>query len=674
MRRSLAAPKFRESIGSRALPRVSAAENLPAVDPDGNLSPTSLPQGPLRELRFWQGILRNLGISAQEGQRIAQLAQKNGTRFGTELRVSGLCDEEEIFAQVAACLGLAYGDRVDPARLLIRDNQIELLLTAKRQRAVLHQELDQPPIQLIADDALLLEAMQARLKQSPDMAKRLRVVSRRNLRQALIMRGANPLAIKARDRLSQDHPDFTARRVLNRWQAIVLGATIFMTPIFVFFSPEIGMLLAHIIFSLFFLACVWLRFSAAREAYSPALPRLQDSIGAELPTYSVLVALYREAEIIPELLASLGRLEWPTSKLDLKLVCEADDKETLAAIRRETLAPNVEILHVPNIGPRTKPKALTYALSVSSGDVVAIYDAEDRPHPKQLLEAWQRFSREGDDLGCVQAPLIITNGRRRLLARMFAFEYAALFRGILPFLSRRNLVLPLGGTSNHFRREALEKVGAWDPFNVTEDADLGIRLMRMGYRCSTISYPTFEDAPLTTKVWVKQRTRWFKGWLQTWLVHMRDPLRLWRELGTGSFLIVQILFAGMVLSAMFHPFLLIAMFRIGTELINGGGAATTQRSLLFVVDSINMSCGYAAFLVLGSATLLRREKKRLWQVVMATPIYWLFMSFAAWRSAFQLYTNPFLWEKTPHRARKTASEERRLKRTSAQKARSPLRR
>jgi cellulose synthase/poly-beta-1,6-N-acetylglucosamine synthase-like glycosyltransferase len=235
---------------------------------------------------------------------------------------------------------------------------------------------------------------------------------------------------------------------------------------------------------------------------------------ARQPVYSVLVALYREKEMVPQLLAALGRLQWPRARLEIKLVCEADDDETLAALRGYRLPPTMEIVLVPSALPRTKPKALAYALPLCSGEFVTLYDAEDRPDPLQLVEAWQRFCEEPPEVACLQAPLAVANGGASALSTMFSFEYAALFRGLLPWLARRRLALPLGGTSNHFRRAALDEVGGWDAYNVTEDAELGVRLARYGYRTGVITRPTWEDAPETLAVWLPQRIRWFKGWMR----------------------------------------------------------------------------------------------------------------------------------------------------------------
>jgi cellulose synthase/poly-beta-1,6-N-acetylglucosamine synthase-like glycosyltransferase len=271
-----------------------------------------------------------------------------------------------------------------------------------------------------------------------------------------------------------------------------------------------------------------------------------------LPVYSVLVPLYREQAVVGQLIASLERLNWPRSKLDIKLVCERDDFDTIGEIRARALPSNYELVLVPTGGPRTKPKALNYALQFARGEIIAVFDAEDRPHPDQLLEAWQAFQRGGDQLACVQAPLIIGNFRQNLLTRMFAFEYATLFRGLLPWLASQGLVIPLGGTSNHFRRSCLDQVGGWDAYNVTEDADLGMRLARFGYGIDVITRGTVEDAPVDYSVWHKQRTRWIKGWMQTWLVHGRNPYATWRELGWWRFVVNQIYTLGIIGSASIH--------------------------------------------------------------------------------------------------------------------------
>lgn len=397
-----------------------------------------------------------------------------------------------------------------------------------------------------------------------------------------------------------------------------------------------------------------MRDAASRRRHdrdAPELRPLEPAPAEELPVYSVLVALYREAEIVPQVLAALSRLRWPRSKLEIKLICEEDDAPTLEALTAFRLNPCIEIIRVPKGQPRTKPKALSYALPLCSGEFVTLYDAEDQPHPDQLHEAWQRFRASDDALGCLQAPLVVVPTQKKLLPILFAFEYAGLFRGLLPWLARHQLILPLGGTSNHFRRAALEAVGAWDPFNVTEDADLGLRLARFGYRSETITRPTLEDAPEALFNWGRQRTRWFKGWMQTWLVHMRDPRRLIRETGVARFAVSQVMLIGLVVSSLAYVIFALTLVWIAL-LVAATGTLGGYHAALLAVDAVNVFVGFTAYLLLGRRVLHPGERTAFWKVVLCTPAYWLAMSIAAWRALWELYRRPHHWEKTHHPLRK----------------------
>jgi cellulose synthase/poly-beta-1,6-N-acetylglucosamine synthase-like glycosyltransferase len=233
-----------------------------------------------------------------------------------------------------------------------------------------------------------------------------------------------------------------------------------------------------------------------------------------LPVYTIVVALYREAAAVKGLVAALRALNYPVEKLDIKLVVEADDTQTRMAIAALGLGLPFEIIVAPASGPRTKPKALNAALPFARGSFVAVYDAEDRPERDQLRLALEAFVAGDGRLACVQARLTIDNSRDSWLSRLFTAEYAGLFDVFLPGLAAWRLPLPLGGSSNHFRAAVLRECGAWDPYNVTEDADLGMRLARFGYRTAVIPSSTYEEAPARFGPWLKQRTRWFKGWMR----------------------------------------------------------------------------------------------------------------------------------------------------------------
>lgn len=628
----------------------------PSLDPDADDEDEKLFLSYLfPEMAPWRRIVRRLGLPLDRVASCAALARSNGTDFQSELIASGLVEDDRFYRALAAELGVDYLPSLDATRMIVSEQHaVSFLRRHAWHIPVRMAERDGSTVFVIAPEKVRLDALRAMLAARPAIVPRLRLTAPRALRAALFERVRMNLARAAASDLFDRHPGYSARLVLNSWQACFIGAAAVAFPVTLAAAPVQTWAGLHFFFSFFFLACVGLRFAAIQAAVRQPSAKVRPPAPADLPTFSILVALYKEAQIVPHLLTALDRLVWPRSKLDIKLVCEEDDKETLSALAAHRLAPWIEVVRVPVHGPRTKPKALAYALPLARGELVGLYDAEDEPGPRQLLEAWQSFRAGGPRLACVQAPLEISNRSAGPLPLMFHFEYAALFRGILPWLSSLRLLLPLGGTSNHFRRAVLEKVGGWDPHNVTEDADLGLRLARFGYRTDTIATPTFEAAPLELGVWVRQRTRWFKGWLQTWLVHMRNPWRTARELGIGSFIIMQILFAGMVLSALAHPFLVVTAFVLAAELFMERPMGALK-SVLFAVDVTNIACGYTAFLLLGWQSLRGMERLRFWRVVLLTPVYWVLLSFAAWRALLQLLDQPHLWEKTPHPAQPAGS-------------------
>ncbi|WP_439572773.1 glycosyltransferase [Phreatobacter sp.] len=171
----------------------------------------------------------------------------------------------------------------------------------------------------------------------------------------------------------------------------------------------------------------------------------------DLPRYAILCALYREEAVAAQLVGALHRIAYPRAKLDILILTEADDDATRNAIAAANPDPAIRVITLPPGGPATKPRALALGLPLARGDLVVVYDAEDRPHPGQLREAAETFAVADDRLGCLQAPLAIVNSRDSLLTRLFTAEYDALFRVLLPGLARLGWPMPLGGTSNHFR-------------------------------------------------------------------------------------------------------------------------------------------------------------------------------------------------------------------------------
>ena len=316
--------------------------------------------------------------------------------------------------------------------------------------------------------------------------------------------------------------------------------------------------------------------------------------------------------------------------------------------RRSHLPPHFEILVVPDGAPRTKPRALNYALQFATGDYLVIYDAEDRPDPDQLRKAAGRFRDAPREVVCLQARLTFDNASENWLSKQFTIEYASLFAGILPMLDAARLPLPLGGTSNHFRTSTLRKIGAWDPHNVTEDADLGIRLYRRGFRAEVLDSTTYEEAACQPGNWLRQRTRWLKGWVQTYGVHMRQPFRLARELGLGGFLAFQGHFAGIIISALVHPFSYALILHDAASGLIFQPPETTFGHQLWVIAVFNLIAGYAASLALGYFALRGNRVRRLVPQLIFIPVYWILISAAAYRAVYQLIKAPHYWEKTEH--------------------------
>jgi glycosyltransferase XagB len=356
--------------------------------------------------------------------------------------------------------------------------------------------------------------------------------------------------------------------------AIAAGACALTIARFDVFSAAVSMLL-------------WTTFCAAIVLRSMALvagkPETHTDLLSddELPVYTVVIALYREAAVVADLVAALDALDYPKSKLDIKLVVERRDLETLGRISELRLPARYEIVVAPAGEPKTKPRALNIALGSARGDLVVVYDAEDAPARDQLRLAATRFA-DDPALDCLQGRLVIRNAEDSWLSRLFSLEYAALFDFINPGLCALGLPIALGGTSNHFRIDALADAGAWDEWNVTEDADLGIRLARLGYRVAALDSDTSEEAPHEFGNWFRQRVRWQKGWMQTIIVHSRHPVRFARELGPRRAVAATTLFAGAIVSSLFWPAFAASTIWRALSAASGGLSAWREFTDVFV--------------------------------------------------------------------------------------------
>lgn len=363
-----------------------------------------------------------------------------------------------------------------------------------------------------------------------------------------------------------------------------------------------------------------------------------------LPTYGVLVALHDEASVAPQLIAALSDIDYPEDRLEGFLLLEAHDHATLAAIEAVPRPDWLRVMIVPPGSPQTKPRALNHGLARCRAEIVTVYDAEDRPDPQQLRQAAARFAADRTGrLACLQAPLRIRRvGKTEspFIDRQFALEYAALFEVTLPGLARLGLPFPLGGTSNHFRADVLRALGGWDAHNVTEDADLGFRLHAHGHRMGMIAAPTIETPPGDLHHWLPQRTRWMKGFMQTWGVHTRRP---WRLGPRGLLSLVMTL--GMALAAAAAHAPSVAWITVSVLVAAERGIQPSTPLPALTILAAGVAC---AWLTAGLGAQRAGVRFGLREMLEA-PAYWSMLSIAFGHALWRLITQPFAWDKTPHR-------------------------
>jgi glycosyltransferase XagB len=399
------------------------------------------------------------------------------------------------------------------------------------------------------------------------------------------------------------------------------------------------------------LFALFARFRSGPPQIDADVPRLAEF--KRLPTVSLLVPLKGEAAVAGELVRALTAIDYPRALLDIKVVLEEEDLVTRIAIDRAGLPSCFEIVTVPKGGwLQTKPRAMNFALPFCRGSIVGVYDAEDRPDPGQIRAVVQAFRDTAPEVACLQGYLDFYNDRDNWLARCFTIEYAMWFRIVLHGVQKLGLPIPLGGTSVFFRRRALEEIGAWDAHNVTEDADLGMRLARFGYRTEMIRSVTLEEANCHPVRWIGQRSRWLKGYVITWLTHMRAPRRLWADLGWRGFVGFQVLFLGGITS-----YLSIPVFWAAWATAAGFDLPLWSSFPAPVLWAFALSTAAGQAVMLAIAFTALRDSGRLGMLpwLACLPFYWPLGAIAAFRAIAEIFVSPFYWSKTEHGLDRPAS-------------------
>lgn len=476
---------------------------------------------------------------------------------------------------------------------------------------------------------------------SPDLHRRLRFAPPEAIERAAARAASEQLMDYARQETTRLWGEASAAVLplhVRAGFAVVLVAIILL----VMLSGIIARPFLIPVVALLLMAPGLLRLAASLPGRStqPARPLRE----TELPLYSVFIPLRDEAQMVPMLKRAMAAIAYPTHLLDIKFVVEAKSPETVEAVERVLDAPQFRMVVVPQGPPHTKPKAIDYALPLARGEFLVVYDAEDVPDPDQLRRAAERF-RADPGLACLQAELVPENAHENLLAALFAGEYAGLFGRLLPALARWGLPVPLGGTSNHFRTSVLRQLGGWDAFNVTEDADLGVRLARRGFRAEAFDSRTHEEAPLTVRAWMAQRTRWMKGWMQTFCVHNRSPGALLRDIGWRGFLGFQVLVGGMILSSLLHTVFLGTL--LGRLVFEGAGGLLPRDVWDWFAIGI-LATGYGGAFAVVVSGLMHLRANDLVPAQVLLPFYWVLHSIATLFAAVELITRPIHWAKTEH--------------------------
>lgn len=582
-----------------------------------------------------------VGLDASQWHDIVQRAGAAGSEPLDVAIAEGHVDEAAFVVELASALGAPFST-APPEPMPVKPLERMAMLRSYPARDDAGREC-----RVIAPNA----ALAALLKRQHEGGKLPPVIltTHQALIDTIVTARRNEIATQASTSLAADL-SARAGNTLSPIQrrAIAAAALIFGLAVaaLVYLFPLPMMVMPPLALAPVFMLAALAVLTAAIESLRPGVVAARLAT-RELPRYSILVPLYRESNIVGDLIGRLTLIDYPRDRIEIFLLVEEDDDETKQALGVHQLPGWFRVLAVPPGEPRTKPRALNAALPFCTGEYLVIYDAEDEPEPDQLLRAAARFRDMPADVACLQARLGISNSYDGFLTRRFAIDYAALFDCIKSGSARAGWAVPLGGSSNHFRLSALRAVGGWDAWNVTEDADLGIRLARFGWRVEDLVSTTWEEAPNTLAAWMNQRTRWMKGWMQSAAVHLRAPLKILAALGLfRTTILAATAFSVLIGSALYPLFLLAILIRVTDPVPLGTGG-----DLLAIGDAsivVLVAVAVLAEAVPALIALRRRKALHLVAFVVLAPVTYLLTSFATWRAMIELIRRPYHWHKTMH--------------------------
>ncbi len=604
----------------------------------------------MSSIRLGDHLVARGVITAEQLETALNQQQRTGERLGRLLLILGYIRRLDLARALAELWSLPF--------IAINDREIDPAVTQRfpleatlRFRAVPLRDEGQTVVVAVA------EAPSAELHETlavvyPGRTPDYRVTTEWDIDQGIAMAhrrkvvDASIYGLYFRDQAESAFTVFTLPQfVVFALAALALLAGLYIAPMFTLLAINVP-ITAFFLLVVIFRTYVGISGAASETAISITPEQLRALDERTLPVYSILVPIYKEERVIETLLRSLRELDYPPDKLDIILLFEENDPGTLAAAKAAAPGANVRFMIVPAGNPQTKPKACNVGLLFAHGEFLVIYDAEDRPEPDQLKKSLLAFRQGPKELACVQAALNYYNWNENFLTRMFTLEYSFWFDYLLPGLDKLRLPIPLGGTSNHFRTKVLRELGGWDPFNVTEDADLGVRAAMNGYRVGIVNSTTYEEANNHLGNWLRQRSRWIKGYMQTALVYSRNPVALVKRAGwrhTGGF---ALLIAGTPIIFLVQP---ISILLTITWLVT----RTTAFDPLFppiilYLSLFNLLLGNALAIYVNMFAVFKRRLHVLVLFALLNPFYWMLHSIAAFKALGQLFTRPYYWEKTRH--------------------------
>jgi cellulose synthase/poly-beta-1,6-N-acetylglucosamine synthase-like glycosyltransferase len=606
--------------------------------------------GPSIQSTAYAELLIDSGLISVEQLELARAAKARSGAHIDEILVSqGFLDPDELLRVMSSAWGL------EAANLDASHTDDELV---RRWSGQLYLAENWMPVRQVGDAILVATARVPDEERSAHIAEVLQsrvefsVASSWEIKNAVLRVFHSEIADEAANELWKQNPILSARIVFSAGQkwGLIAGVAVLAVLLVIWPVPTlIGIIAAVSLIFLtgtvfkFVVAMIGAKYDVVERITAKEVAELTDD---ELPVYTVLVPVFREANIVAQLVRNLGDIDYPKNKLEVLVLIEEEDDETLNAFNGANPPDYFHVVRIPKGHPQTKPRACNVGLFFATGEYLVIYDAEDRPDPDQLKKAIIAFRRGGDSTVCVQASLNYFNATENVLTRMFTLEYSYWFDYMLAGLDAADLPIPLGGTSNHFRTAPLIELGGWDPYNVTEDADLGIRASALGYRVGVINSTTMEEANTSIPNFIRQRSRWIKGYMQTSLVHARRPFSLLKQIGLKRFASFVLLIAGTpatFLGVIPLYLLAIVIFVFPNDFFN-----QLFPVWLLWICLANFLIGNSVMVYLSMMGPYKRGTFNLTLWALVNPLYWLLHSIAAYKGLWQLLTNPHYWEKTEH--------------------------